>query len=92
VAVIDKGRVIFDGTVEEMIDRTRGKVFEAVTEEQRLPELSKQLKVVNHIGEGFDRIRLRFLADSPPEGLQAEEATPSLEDAYLYLRGGTAPV
>lgn len=92
VAVIDKGKVIFDGTVEEMIDRTRGKVFEAVAEEQRLPELSKQLKVVNHIGEGFNRIRLRFLADSPPEGLQAEEATPSLEDAYLYLRGGTAPV
>jgi multidrug efflux pump subunit AcrB/ABC-type multidrug transport system ATPase subunit len=92
VAVVDKGRVIFDGTVEEMIDRTRGKVFEAVTEEQQLPELSKRLKVVTHIGEGFDRIRLRFLADGPPEGLAAEEAEPNLEDAYLYLRGGTAPV
>ncbi len=92
VAVIDKGRVVFDGTVEEMIDRTRGKVFEAVTEELLLPELSKRLKVVNHIGEGFDRIRLRFLADGPPEGLEAEETEPNLEDAYLYLRGGTAPV
>ncbi len=92
VAVMDKGRVIFDGTVEEMIDRTRGKVFEAVTEEQQLTELSKRLKVVNHIGEGFDKIRLRFLADGPPADLEAEDAEPNLEDAYLYLRGGTAPV
>jgi len=92
VAVIDRGRVIFDGTVEEMIERTRGKVFEAVTEEQQLPELSKRLKVVNHIGEGFDKIRLRFLADGPPADLAAEAAEPNLEDAYLYLRGGVAPV
>jgi len=84
--------VIFDGTVEQMIERTRGKVFEAVTEEQQLPELSRRLKVVNHIGEGFDRIRLRFLADGPPADLAAEAAEPNLEDAYLYLRGGTAPV
>jgi len=92
VAVVDKGRVIFDGTVEEMIDRTRGKVFEAVTEEQQLTDLSRRLKVVNHIGEGFDRIRLRFLADGPPADLEAEQTEPNLEDAYLYLRGGTAPV
>jgi ABC-2 type transport system ATP-binding protein len=75
VVVLDAGRVTYDGPVRELVARAAGRVWLADVESPRA--LSSW-----RVGTG----RYRHVAAEAPPG--AELAEPTLEDAYLLLRGG----
>ncbi len=88
VAVLGSGRVRFDGSPQDMVERTRGVVWQAQIDEARFDELRETQRIVHHMRDG-EKIRVRLLsADQPlPD---AEAVTPTLEDAYLWLLEGEA--
>ena len=69
VAVLDEGRLIFQGSTEELIHLADGKVY--------LITASK--KMSSHIKEKY-----RILSDTPPEEKGVIQF-PVLEDGYMYL-------
>ncbi|MFD6952532.1 ABC transporter ATP-binding protein [Nocardiopsis sp. TSRI0078] len=80
VVCLDAGRVVFDGTPGELVDRARGHVWEHR----------------GHPGEGYTAWRLadgRYRVLTPAGGAHAgsapglEPVDPTLEDAYLLLTG-----
>ncbi|WP_150240787.1 ABC transporter ATP-binding protein [Nocardiopsis quinghaiensis] len=80
VVCLDSGRVVFDGTPGELVDRSRGHVWEHG----------------EHPGEGYTAWRLadgRYRVLTPADGAHAASGTglepvePTLEDAYLLLTG-----
>jgi ABC-2 type transport system ATP-binding protein len=73
VVVLDGGRVRYDGTVTELVETARGKVWVADVEQ---PGALSAWRT----GTG----RFRHVARTAPPG--AEPAEPTLEDAYLLLR------
>jgi ABC-2 type transport system ATP-binding protein len=75
VIVLDDGRVHYDGAVRELVARAAGRVW--LTDDAP-PEAAVSWRT----GTG----RYRSLADQAPPG--GEPIEPSLEDAYLLLRGG----
>jgi len=75
VVVLDSGQVRYDGSVRELVQQAAGRVWLADTESPRA--LSSW-----RVGTG----RFRHVAHEAPAG--AELAEPTLEDAYLLLRGG----
>ena len=77
VIVLDAGRVRFDGAVTELVARAAGHVWLADAPDSRA-------RASWRTGTG----RYRNLGEAPP-GSQLVE--PTLEDAYLLLRGATAP-
>jgi ABC-type multidrug transport system ATPase subunit len=82
LAVLNHGKVLYTGTPIEMRDLARDKVWEALLPDQRFEALERDLDMITHVRVP-DGIRVRFLATDPiPE---ARAATPTLEDAYLYL-------
>jgi ABC-2 type transport system ATP-binding protein len=76
VVVIDGGRVLFDGTVTELIGQAAGRVWMATA---RDPSAQHAWRT----GSG----RFRNVGDPPPS---AELIEPALEDAYLLLVGDAA--
>ena len=94
MALIDRGRLLFRGSPAALVDRARGRVFDAVVavdQEARLPE---SVEVVSRRPEGVG-IRLRLVG--PPEAMPAGAeavAEPGFEEAYLsfMLAAGRAGV
>ena len=76
VVVLDTGRVLFDGTVSELVARAAGRVWMAA---ERHPSAQHAWRT----GTG----RIRNVGDPPPG---AELIEPALEDAYLLLVGDAA--
>lgn len=87
MAVLNNGEVLFNGSPREMQRSARGKVFEAVIEEDRFNEMQKKLKIVQH-SKVEDKIRMRFLSDHAVEELDSKAVEPTLEDAYVLLLQG----
>ena len=76
VVVIDGGRLLFDGTVTELVGQAAGRVWMAT---ERDPAAQHAWRT----GSG----RFRNVGDPPPS---AELIEPALEDAYLLLVGDAA--
>jgi ABC-2 type transport system ATP-binding protein len=80
LAVMTGGRVLFQGTVAELIEAARNRVF---TVETGGPKPDGGLDVVStlHLGNS---VRYRVVGEPPP-GLEATPAEPGLEDGYVWL-------
>jgi ABC-2 type transport system ATP-binding protein len=76
VVVLNLGRVLFDGTVTELVGLAQGRVWMA---DERHPSAQHAWRTGNH--------RVRNIGDPPPN---AEVIEPALEDAYLLLVGDQA--
>jgi ABC-2 type transport system ATP-binding protein len=74
VVVLDDGRVLYDGPVVDLVASARGRVWLADREDDSALSAWRT-------GTG----RYRHVGHRPPSG--AEPAEPTLEDAYLLLRG-----
>lgn len=86
VVILNGGRIAADGAPWELCESIRGKVFEILADEERLPYIEKNFKVGDMIKER-DGIRVRVVSDRKPEEYEYEEKQPTLEDVYLYKIG-----
>jgi ABC-2 type transport system ATP-binding protein len=78
VVALSAGRVQYDGPVTELVATARGRVWMADA-----PDATAQASWRTGTG------RYRNVGPAPPAGADAVE--PTLEDAYLLLRGASAP-
>ena len=86
LAVINNGQCVYAGTPQVMREQARGKVWEAVLEEDFFNDLEHDLNVITHLRTPAG-IRVHFLANEAPTQFEAKQVDPSLEDAYIYLLG-----
>ncbi len=85
VAVLSRGSLSYLGSPLEMTEAVRGKVWQFFSDDETFAGLRESLRIVHHMRAG-ERIRVRCLAEKPPVP-DAEQANPTLEDAYLWLIG-----
>ncbi|MBW2614559.1 MAG: efflux RND transporter permease subunit [Deltaproteobacteria bacterium] len=87
VAVLLEGRVKFVGTPKELVERTRGNVWQALIPEGDLDRIRRATKVVHHMRDA-GKVRVRILAGKQPFE-EAKQVVPTLEDSYMWLMGST---
>lgn len=86
IAVIDQGRILFRGTVEELLSLVEGRVYRAEVSRKELDRIRSSYTVTSMITLG-NNVKVRFLADTQPfHGAQHCDA--GVEDAYMYLMQG----
>lgn len=84
IAILDGGRVLYDGTVEQLLASAHGRVFTKTADRHELPELKKELFITAMHTQG-GKVYIRFVAEGASFGAQVCE--PGIEDAYmLYLK------
>ncbi|MEG1284801.1 MAG: ABC transporter ATP-binding protein [Romboutsia sp.] len=92
IAVMDEGKIIFKGTVTELLDKANGNIYEAKISRVEVEDIKKKYIVTNLLMMSTEA-NIRFIAKDKSEVFKGAEVTlPNVEDAYMYLmhtNGGT---
>jgi ABC-2 type transport system ATP-binding protein len=81
ILLLHRGRLRFDGTPEELVERARDRVFRTLVDDAGLADVGHRYRVTARVRR-LEGIEIRAVArpDQPPAG---ELIEPSLEEAYL---------
>lgn len=90
IAILNDGELLWSGTVTELLENARGKVYTAEVPANLLARVKRDF-IVTGMLRSEHTVTVRFLADEEP-GLSAadelpagvREAMPNCEDAYMY--------
>lgn len=88
IAVMDCGKILFKGTVEDFLSLAEGKVYTVKVSKKELPQLKREYRVTGMLTTG-NNVSVRFISDEKPS-FAAEVCTAGVEDAYMYLMGEKA--
>ena len=86
IALVNKGQLLREDAPENLLKELENKVWEWTVQSDDLPAL-KQKHIVSGTIRRSDGVQVRVVSAEKPEA-QAENASPNLEDAYLYFIGG----
>lgn len=86
LAIMDQGRIIYSGTVSELLDSAEGHIFTVRVPRTELNAIKQQVQVITLYQEG-SHIDVRFIRQGKSKIMEHPlllQAAPTLEDAYLY--------
>ncbi len=86
IAILNRGRLIYDGSPQDLISRSRGKVWTVTTDEKGAAALRAKGHATTVVRDGRG-VNVRLVTGESPDD-RAVPAEPTLEDAYLDLMGG----
>lgn len=86
VAILDRGTILYQGKVKELIDRADGFVWTVQADREEVNMIRHQFKVISYVPSD-DLVTFRLLAKDRPTAT-AEGVRPTIEDAYMGLMGG----
>ncbi|MED4271320.1 ATP-binding cassette domain-containing protein [Geobacillus stearothermophilus] len=90
VGIIKNGRILYDGTVEDVVNAVEGKVWEIIADYQQLKTIllsNKDVLNINRFNEHL--VKVRLLVNEPPQ--YGHSVKPSFSDGYMAIlkeRGG----
>lgn len=82
ILLLRAGQLIQKGTVTEVAEQVKGRVWECMVSPAEAEELGQKYAVAN-LKNLAGMVKVRIVSDEKPIP-QAEEAEPALEDVYLY--------
>ena len=83
IAIMNDGRILWQGTVTELIDNARGKVFTVSIQKKYLTQIKKNYIVTGMLIQG-EYNTVRIISDTVPDLQNAVPDEPNCEDAYMY--------
>lgn len=83
IAVMDSGRILWNGTVQQLTDDARGHVYTANVEKQFMAQLKKEYIVTGMLSQN-EYTTVRIVSDAEPDLPNAELTEPDAESAYMY--------
>ena len=86
IVLIDKGRLLRRAAPEDLLKELENKVWEWSVSSEELVTL-KQKHIVSGTIRRSDGVQVRVVSEDRPEA-NAQNVSPNLEDAYLYIIGG----
>lgn len=85
IAVLDEGKIIYQGTVASLLELSNGKIFTAEISKIELEEVKHKYTVTSMLTLG-NKINIRFIEQGREIPFQGAVPTlPNVEDAYMYL-------
>ncbi len=85
IAVMQKGRILHKGSLQEILPAAEGKIWECCTDHEEAKRLCQTYTVI-HLREQGNQVFLRLAGEKKPME-KARPLSPSLEDLYLYYFG-----
>lgn len=82
LVVIKEGKVLETGNVDRLIQKVKGKVWEAVVNQEIYHNLGKERSVI-HLKQMGKEVQVRFVGERYPD-VENYEAEPTLEDYYIF--------
>ena len=86
-AIMKEGRIIREGSTDDLVEEMNGKVWEAIVDNSKLKEFENTVQIVNLRNVSNNQTEIRYISDSKQNISNATEASPRLEDLYMWLFG-----
>ena len=83
IAIMNDGRILWQGTVSDLIHNAEGKVFTVSVPRKFLPQIKKNYIVTGMLVQG-EYTTVRMISDHMPDLQGIHPDTPNCEDAYMY--------
>jgi len=83
IAIMDEGRILWKGTVSELLENAKGHIYTASIEKQYMSQIKKEYIVTGMITQS-DYTTVRLVSDAEPDLPNAVLTEPDLEGAYMY--------
>lgn len=83
IAVLNQGKICFDGQVSDLLSLVEGKVYSAEIETSDLEKIKQKYMVTGILVTG-NTANIKIIADENPF-TRAKHVRPDVEDAYMYL-------
>lgn len=83
LAILDKGRIRYRGSVSGLLERAAGKVWMVKVDPKELSTVNIKYSVISTVNEE-DSVKVRIIANESPSQ-NAVAVKPTLEDAYMYV-------
>lgn len=83
IAIMNDGKILWQGTVSQLISNARGKVFTINVPRKYLPQIKKDYIVTGILIQG-DYNTVRIISDTVPDLQNVVTDEPNCEDAYMY--------
>ena len=83
IAVMDEGRILWKGTVGELLENARGHVYTANIEKQYMAQIKKEYIVTGMVAQA-EYTTVTIVSDAEPDLPNAVLTEPDLEVAYMY--------
>lgn len=81
IAILDQGKLLYQGSVQNLIETAQNHVFQAVVSKQQLEELKVRYPITSMVTNGGE-VHVRILAKEQPCE-NAVLCVPTMEDAYI---------
>ena len=82
IAIMNDGKILYKGTVSDLINNADGKVFSVQIQKKFLPEIKKNYIVTGMLIQN-EYTTVRIISDTPLEISGAVPVAPNVEDAYM---------
>ena len=83
IAIMNSGRILWKGTVSQLLDDARGKVFTVNISKNFLSQIKKDYIVTGMLVQS-NYTTVRLISENIPDLQGASSAEPNVEDAYMY--------
>ena len=83
IAIMDEGRILWKGTVDQLLDNARGHIFTSNVEKRFIPQIKKEYIVTGMLSQN-DYTTVRIVSDSEPDLPNTVLTEPDIEGAYMY--------
>lgn len=86
IAILKTGQLLYDGLIDDLLERLNGQVWHGIIENEMLPGITERATLLsqNLVRKG---VEVRVVSGDVPFP-DARASSPSLEDAYLFMTGG----
>jgi len=83
IAIMDEGKILWRGTVHELLENARGHVYTANIEKQYMAQIKKEYIVTGMVAQA-EYTTVTIVSDAEPDLPNAVLTEPDLEGAYMY--------
>lgn len=83
IAIMNEGKILWQGTVSELLQNAEGKVFTINAQKKYLPQIKKEYIVTGMLVQN-EYTTVRLISKTTPDLQGAAAVTPNVEDAYMY--------
>lgn len=83
IAIMNSGRILWQGTVYGLLEDARGKVFTVNINKKFLPQIKKDYIVTGMLVQN-EYTTVRIISENMPDLQGITPADPNVEDAYMY--------
>lgn len=83
IAIMNDGRILWKGTVSQLISEAEGNVYTVTAQKKFLPQIKKEHIVTGMLVQSEYAV-VRIVSDSTPDIQNVVPTEPNAEDAYMY--------